>query len=273
MVSATRYGEDVAQHGFSKTHRQIVEWVPRGARVLDIGCATGYVGRQLMQEKGCSVVGLEVDEAAAAKARQAGLTVHVGSVLDPKFRKQVKGPFDAIVAADVLEHLTEPEVALRAARGWLADGGRLIVATPNIAAWRVRWQLLVHGKFEYTDTGIFDRTHVHFFTHDSFRRLVAEHGWQVRDRLFELVDIPGANTVLFDIPTMMRERYASWEQAPTALERKVQWLLYDQVATFLHRSQRRLGVHLARRWPNLCAVHMAYLLEPAASAAHGAGSA
>lgn len=159
---AERYGKVVADHGLSPTHLQVIDWVPRGSRVLELGCATGYIGRILMREKGCRVTGVEVDLAAAEVARANGLEVHTGSLEDEAFRTSLGTGYDIVIAADVLEHLANPAPVLEHFKRWLtpasASAGNLaprgIVAVPNLATWSIRAQLFFRGDFEYQDTGI-----------------------------------------------------------------------------------------------------------------------
>jgi 2-polyprenyl-3-methyl-5-hydroxy-6-metoxy-1,4-benzoquinol methylase len=86
--------------------------------------------------------------------------------------------FDAIVCADVLEHLAEPERVLSSVREWIAPGGVLLVSLPNVANAAVRLSLLA-GRFAYTEKGILDRTHLRFFTRKSGRNLIEGAGFQV----------------------------------------------------------------------------------------------
>ena len=87
-------------------------------------------------------------------------------------------PFDAIVFADVLEHLDDPGPMLRAARRWLRPEGTLLASIPNVANVAVRLSLLA-GRFEYADRGILDRTHLRFFTRRSARRAIEAAGFRI----------------------------------------------------------------------------------------------
>src|ERR1043165_3400846 len=103
MGDGIRYGEAVERQGLSETHLHVVSWVTPGSRVLELGCATGYVGKLLI-DKGCSVTGAEFDADAAREARANGLTVVEGSLEDPQFRASIRDRFDFVMATDVLEH-------------------------------------------------------------------------------------------------------------------------------------------------------------------------
>jgi SAM-dependent methyltransferase len=85
------------------------------------------------------------------------------------------GHFDAIVYADVLEHLVDPLRTLVGLNRFLAPGGVVIVSVPNVAHLWIRLLLLV-GRFDYIDRGILDRTHLRFFIERSLQGIIAAAG-------------------------------------------------------------------------------------------------
>src|SRR5258706_2406171 len=105
---ATRYRESIETHGLSRTHRQVISWVAPASTVLELGCASGYIGRILIRDKECRVTGVEFDGRAAAEARADGLSVVLGSLEDDDVRHSITGRFDFVLSCDVLEHLREP---------------------------------------------------------------------------------------------------------------------------------------------------------------------
>jgi 2-polyprenyl-3-methyl-5-hydroxy-6-metoxy-1,4-benzoquinol methylase len=180
------YADLVAAHGLSAAHRLVLDEVPDGARVLDIGCATGYLAAELSR-RGCTVDGIELDPAAAEQARTHCREVTVGDLEAPATQAEVQrmlagtrvgGP-DFIICADVLEHLHDPWTVLAWLRTLLAPGGRAVVSVPNIAHWTARRALLC-GRFDYTDHGLLDRTHLRFFTRASAAELARHAGFAVR---------------------------------------------------------------------------------------------
>lgn len=160
-------------------HAWMIRLVGREKRVLDIGCATGYLAERFARN-GCRVTGIEMDPAAAEEARRHCERVIVGGADQPGTLESAGGGFDVIVCGDVLEHMAAPERALTLLRKLLVPGGSLLVSLPNVAYARVRLDLL-RGRFEYQETGILDRTHLRFFTRHSARRLFAECGWMERE--------------------------------------------------------------------------------------------
>ena len=89
------------------------------------------------------------------------------------------GRFDCIVAADVLEHLADPWTALREACGLLEPGGTVVVSLPNVRFFEVFWELGVRGRWPRRDHGIFDATHLRWFTLRDARDLLEGAGLRV----------------------------------------------------------------------------------------------
>jgi len=168
---------------------KLFDLVAAGCRVLDIGCATGYLARALAERKGCRVTGIEVNPEAARIAAPACERIITGDVEDEAILAQAGGGFDVIIMADVLEHLRRPGEVLRRLRGSLAPGGLLLLSVPNIAHFTVRKDLLL-GRFERTDRGILDRSHLHFFTLASLRRLLGTSGFAI-ERMDISFSMPG----------------------------------------------------------------------------------
>ena len=161
------------------THQVLLSLVPPTARrVLDVGCASGYLGRELTDRLACEVYGIDADAGSIEEARDKGYAGLELRDLSLPLDLPWEGPFDAVVAGDVLEHLTDPGPVLRWVRDTLAPGAPLIVSVPNVANAAIRVKLLA-GRFDYSDTGILDRTHVHLYTYASARDLLQSHGFSI----------------------------------------------------------------------------------------------
>jgi 2-polyprenyl-3-methyl-5-hydroxy-6-metoxy-1,4-benzoquinol methylase len=147
--------------------------------VLELGCSAGRMTR-VMQEMGISVTAVEVDSDAAAEAAGAAEATLVLDLEVPDALAQLGDQqYDLVIAADVLEHLRHPAACLAQAVPLLRPDGRLIVSIPNVAHGDLRLALL-EGRFEYTDIGLLDRTHISFFTHERLSAFLAEAGlWPV----------------------------------------------------------------------------------------------
>jgi trans-aconitate methyltransferase len=151
--------------------------------VLDLGCFCGGTGRWLKRRfPGCEVVGIEMLDKAAAMAAEAYDRVIVGTLEDLDFEREqlLPGTFDAIIAADVLEHLFNPWRALQRLRPLLAPQGALFVSLPNIRNLKLMSEL-AKGQFAYAGAGILDVTHVRFFTRQSAVQMLEQTGYAVED--------------------------------------------------------------------------------------------
>ncbi len=180
-MSATSYGALVHRHGLSPAHRHVLDLVAPGSRVLDVGCAEGYLGAELAA-RGCSVVGIEPDARAAAVARERGISVLEFDVEEVSLDATA---FDVVLFVDVLEHLREPAPVLRQAQA----AGQAIVSIPNIAHWTAR-RTLLQGRFPREDHGLFDRTHLRWFTRAGAHELAAEAGFRVAQERFSDALLP-----------------------------------------------------------------------------------
>jgi 2-polyprenyl-3-methyl-5-hydroxy-6-metoxy-1,4-benzoquinol methylase len=151
----------------------------RGLRILDVGCGTGALGA-LLQKNGNRVEGITC---SANEARIAAGRLERAHVLDlndcGRVAAAVEGSFDALLFADVLEHLPDPQKTLAALLGRLAPGGRVYVSLPNVACFYVRLGLLF-GRFDYSpDGGVLDETHLRLYTLRTARKLLREAGLRI----------------------------------------------------------------------------------------------
>jgi len=139
---------------------------PDARRVLDLGCASGALGAAL-KAHGAHVVGVERDPAYAARARERLDQVVEADLetLDPA----PLGRFDVLVAGDVLEHLQDPWTVLRRFAEIVEPDGTVVVSLPNVRHWETVFAIAVQGRFPRRNEGVFDRTHLRWFTlHDAW---------------------------------------------------------------------------------------------------------
>jgi 2-polyprenyl-3-methyl-5-hydroxy-6-metoxy-1,4-benzoquinol methylase len=167
--------------GYEIVRPEIIKYVPRSAtRTLDLGCSSGTLGAALKDRQPMSVVGVELMPEYAEDARTRLDEVHCGdvdSVLDAQ--GSTLGQFDCLVAADVLEHLADPWETLRKATRLLTPGATVIVSVPNVRFWLTFWNLLVRRQWPLRDVGVFDRTHLRWFTRSDAQALLASAGLEV----------------------------------------------------------------------------------------------
>ena len=156
--------------------------IPSGARVLDLGCGCGELGRLLAARDGAAagpIDGLTIndDEArqAAALYRRVELADLDACRLTEKFEA---ANYDIIVCADVLEHLRQSGRVLAECKPLLAAGGRLLLSIPNVGYAGLVAELMA-GEFRYRTEGLLDETHLRFFTRQTLLRFLQEGDWVV----------------------------------------------------------------------------------------------
>lgn len=163
---------------FSGERRDIVALLPAdpAARILEVGCGSGGTGRAaLAAGKAGHYAGIEIDPPSAERARR-----HLSAVLPGNAEEMDLSPigdgFDALIMSEVLEHLVDPWRTLRRLADRLRPGAMVYASSPNVAQRAVIRDLL-RGRFAYQDHGVMDRTHLRWFTPDSFAAMFREAGF------------------------------------------------------------------------------------------------
>ena len=163
---------------YAQPRRELARLVEgRGLRVLELGCASGRLGAELKAAGTATVVhGIEVHPEVAEEARGRIDRVWTADLeaLDPA---QLDGPYDVLIAADVLEHVRDPWSLLARLARVLGERGQVVASIPNVRYLPVLADLVVRGRFEYRNHGVLDRTHLRFFTRSSVVELLAGAGF------------------------------------------------------------------------------------------------
>jgi len=159
------------------SHYYAARLIGRDQRVLEIGCGDGAFGSELVRA-GNHVVGVDSHPKVPL---QAGY----GNVIEADLESGLvgrlpnsKAQFDRILLLDVLEHLRDPHNLLEQCKAALDGRGKLVVSVPNGVNLTVRLMVLF-GRFEYSDRGILDWSHLRFFTNRTIRALLERHGLRI----------------------------------------------------------------------------------------------
>lgn len=140
-------------------------------KVLDIGCATGYIG-VVLKKQGNYVVGIDITKNNIAKAKKVLDEAYVFDIENDNVKVLGKN-YDLIIIMEVIEHLFDPEVALKRFLPLLKPHGRLLVSTPNIVQIYNRLKMFL-GIFEYKEETVVNKSHIHFFTRPTFLKLISD---------------------------------------------------------------------------------------------------
>lgn len=150
----------------------------KDAAILELGCGDGATGRAVLAAgKAGHYVGIELNSSPAQCVALGLSKVIVGNV-ENICLEEYRDQFDALIISEVLEHLVDPWSTLGRLAVCLRPGGTVIASSPNVAHWRVIREL-VRGRFRYQDAGVMDRTHLRWFTPDSYRALFETAGLEV----------------------------------------------------------------------------------------------
>jgi len=130
------------------------------------------------ERTGCEVWGIEQVPEIGALAEKRLDRTFIGDAVQivPTLPK---ASFDLISFTDVLEHLAEPADMLRSIKPLLAPGGKILASLPNIRYWDALLEIVRDKDFPYRDSGIFDRTHLRFFTKKSIPRLFEDASYEI----------------------------------------------------------------------------------------------
>lgn len=164
---------------FDGARSDLLDWLGgRYGRVLEVGCGRGGNVTWFRQHGATWITGIDLDGPSAEQAATRFDGVLIGDVAE--LLDQLYEPFDLIVCADVLEHLQDPWSVVTRLRRLATPSGKIVVSIPNIRFYRALWEIAFGHGFRYEAEGIFDRTHIRFFTSATIRDLMHQGGWTVR---------------------------------------------------------------------------------------------
>lgn len=206
-----RYGADdagaISEHGNLDPAVQALyeRLIPRGARVLDVGCGDGRTSGSWLTANGRAYVGVDVSETGVESARARGLEAQ--RIEDAAQLPFPDGSFDAIVCTEVLEHLFLPQQAAAEMRRVLKDGGVLIATVPNIGYLKRRVELGLFGVFnpfgdDLSSEQPWRDPHIRFFTPATLARMLTLSG-------FQQVQVEGHQGLIGRLPARLRSGSAA----------------------------------------------------------------
>ena len=242
---------------YANVNPDLLRWMPLAARdVLELGCGEGALAAAYKRRNPhARYTAIESHPAAAAVARgRVDRLIEADATAMDADAYEALGTFDAIIMGDVLEHLADPWAMLAQLGARLRPHGWLALSVPNAAHWTVL-AALMNGSWPARDSGLFDRTHLRWFTLESLRTLLAESGFEAiraRPRNFVL-DAEAAERwipTLGDAAGRLGMDRRAFEQRSKAL----QWVVNARSADT--PAPERLHVHFAAITPDFLDARM-----------------
>ncbi|RDI76261.1 Methyltransferase domain-containing protein [Gaiella occulta] len=184
--------------------RRFPPYTPGGI-ALDVGCGPGHELAEL-RDHGWHVIGVELDPATAARARQEHmLDVRTGTMEDAAFEDE---SVDVVFFRHVLEHVSDPLATLRETRRVLRPGGRVCIEVPNAGSWEAwffgpRWR------------GWELPRHLSHFTPGTLRDLLDRAGFAAA----EVTHVPSGRTVVASLGLVARRPGPFWRAVRACLAR------------------------------------------------------
>ncbi len=181
---------------FSNIRNEMTEYVPESAtKILEVGCGKGIFGEQILKRQKAEYWGVEPNTFSAQLAQKK-----LFKVLNNLFTDSLDIPhnyFDCIIFNDVLEHIHSPEQALSFSKNLLAKSERscIVASIPNFRYIKNIYHLLVEKDFKYEESGIRDKTHLHFFTKKSIERFFIENDFTIK----KMTGINPSKKILFSL--------------------------------------------------------------------------
>jgi SAM-dependent methyltransferase len=180
-------------------YRDVTRHFRPDARLLDVGCGTGWLAEHFSD-----YTGIDGSPEAVAAAQSKGRSITQGDVNEPLPFEDAS--FDGVVLKDLLEHVDDPVAVVREVHRVLRPGGLVFASSPDAQRWV--WD---------------DYTHRRPFTRKAFRLLFADQGFTVQQAGYESV-MPGTSIVSRRMPSHRRPAPLRWAAWLPFVRRNV-WLL------------------------------------------------
>lgn len=187
------------------------------ACILEVGCGTGDTGAKAISEGKCRLYcGIEISTKAAKKAREQLHQIVVGDVESEELPWK-ENTFDVLIISEVLEHLVDPWAVLRKLKPLLKQGALVFASSPNVAHYKVI-NSLIRGDWSLADSGVMDRTHLRWFTPDTYKKMFESSGYLVT-HLAPVGDL-GLKARVINTITFGKLKHLLWRQIDLRAEKR-----------------------------------------------------
>lgn len=178
-----KYNVNINMNNKNSSQTLVLEQIKPDSTVLEMGCATGYMTMYMKEKLGCTVDVVDLDCENVRKAEAYAREAICDDIDDGIWfirLYQNTNEYDYVLFADVLEHLREPKDALKWAVRLLKPDGKIVISIPNICHNDIIIKLF-YDRFTYTDLGLLDNTHIHFWGLQDFANFAEQAGLKITD--------------------------------------------------------------------------------------------
>jgi len=176
------YNEERIDYRMNSLRRKkILELVGRlsGKRILDVGCASGYLAKELKQSDNF-VAGIDISDRFAEQLRIDLDSFHSMNIERDEWPQEfMENKFDLVISAEIIEHMFDPWGFLSRIKKIMKVDGKMIITTPNFLLWnnRVRMLLGQYGEKEK----LFDRSHINLLSYNGLKKILKDSNYRVID--------------------------------------------------------------------------------------------
>ena len=178
--SVLNYDETKPEAYFAGARVDWIDQLPagKGLHILEIGCGHGASAKYAFDQGICATyTGVEIAEDAAQIAKRALTKVVVGDVEKIELPFELE-TFDVLLMSEVLEHLIDPWGTLKRLLGYMKPGAKVFASSPNVAH-KDFVRRLIKGRWDLTQYGPMDRTHLRWFTPETFAEMFEDAGVEI----------------------------------------------------------------------------------------------
>lgn len=191
---------------YNSVNNDLLSFIPANCRhVVDVGCMHGDMAKAyLVNNTGTKYTGIDIDPEYARFAEKHCTNTIAGNIeeLDTEVFDSLF-PSDCWVFGDCLEHLRDPWKLLKRIRELIDNDGCLVACIPNAQNWSVQMRLAM-GHFFYENSGLFDRTHIRWFTRITMIDMFQSTGWKIENAISRNLHAPQEELCLSAIADMAK---------------------------------------------------------------------